>query len=312
LPDWLEELLMSGSLLPQLRQTSRSTARIDRLGWAAGLAFINHGVRVGIRFSSPDQDVLERVTDCFPHGWKPARSPIVDRLYSVRLGEDVSASGGSGPGGRPIASARRRLHRLYVGRARLLRTPDLDAIFRALESQLQLYVAETARDRIFVHAGVVGWHGRAIVLPGHTFSGKTTLVAALIRAGATYYSDEYAVLDLRGWVHPYARPLSIREEGRFQGVKCLPERLGAHTGSRPLPVGLVALSQYRPGARWRPRPLSPGQAMLALMANTVPARTRPAAALEALQRVVAHATTVRGVRGEAEKAADALLRILKP
>jgi hypothetical protein len=300
LPDWLEELLMSGSLLPRLRQTSGSTARIDRLGWAAGLAFINHGVRVGIRLSSPDQDLLERVTECFPHGWKPARSPIVERLYSVRLGEAGSSSSG------------RRLHRLYEGRARLLRTPDLDAIFRALESQLQLYVAETARDRIFVHAGVVGWHGRAIVLPGRTFSGKTTLVAALIRAGATYYSDEYAVLDPRGWVHPYARPLSIREEGRFQGVKCSPERLGAHTGTRPLPVGLVALSQYRRGARWRPRSLSPGQAMLALMANTVPARTRPAAALEALQRVVAHATTVRGVRGEAEETVDALLRTLKP
>jgi hypothetical protein len=291
---------MSGSLLPRLRQTSRPTARLDRLGWAAGLSFISYGVRVGIRISSPDHDVLERLTACFPHGWKPARSPIVDRLYSVRLGDAGSPSSGH------------RLHRLYEGRTRLLRTPDLDGIVRALESQLQLCVAETARDRIFVHAGVVGWHERAIVLPGLTFSGKTTLVAALIRAGATYYSDEYAVLDARGWVHPYARPLSIREEGRVQGVKYPPEQLGAHSGTRPLPVGLVALSQYRRGARWRPRSLSPGQAMLALLANTVPARTRPAAALEALQQVVAHATTVRGIRGEAEETVDALLRNLMP
>jgi len=113
---------MSGSLLPRLRQTSRSTARIDRLGWAAGLAFINHGVRVGVRFSSPDQDLLEQVTECFPHGWKPARSPIVDRLYSVRLGENGSPSGGSGPGGRPggrpidIGSAEAGWEVLEVGR----------------------------------------------------------------------------------------------------------------------------------------------------------------------------------------------------
>jgi hypothetical protein len=193
-----------------------------------------------------------------------------------------------------------------------VQTPSLDTLFRVLEVQLELYVAETARHRIFVHAGVVGWHGRAIVLPGRTFSGKTTLVAALIRAGATYYSDEYAVLDVRGWVHPYTRPLSIREEGKAQGVNCPPERLGARSGTRPLPVGLVALSEYRRGARWRARSLSPGQAVLALLANTVPARSRPAAALEALQRVVAHATTLRAIRGEAEETVDALLRNMTP
>jgi hypothetical protein len=34
-----------------------------------------------------------------------------------------------------------------------------------------------------------------------SYSGKTTLVSELIRAGATYYSDEYAVIDERGRVH---------------------------------------------------------------------------------------------------------------
>jgi hypothetical protein len=31
-------------------------------------------------------------------------------------------------------------------------------------------------------------------------------VAELVRAGATYYSDEFAVLDSRGRVHPFPRP----------------------------------------------------------------------------------------------------------
>ena len=78
------------------------------------------------------------------------------------------------------------------------------------------YVAEEARRGVFVHAGVVGWKGRALVLPGKSGAGKTTLVAELIRAGATYYSDEYAVLDERGRVHPYARPLAVRVDGRRQ------------------------------------------------------------------------------------------------
>ena len=66
-----------------------------------------------------------------------------------------------------------------------------------------MHLAERARNRIFIHAGVVGWQGRAIVIPGRSFSGKSTLVAALLQAGATYYSDEFAVLDGRGYVHPF-------------------------------------------------------------------------------------------------------------
>ena len=64
---------------------------------------------------------------------------------------------------------------------------------------------------MFVHAGVVAVDGRALLLPGGSFTGKTTLVAALLRAGAQYGSDEYAVLDEAGLVLPaYPRPLSIR------------------------------------------------------------------------------------------------------
>ena len=67
-----------------------------------------------------------------------------------------------------------------------------------------VHVANYAPDRVFVHAGVVAWRGRALVLPGTSFAGKTTLVAELVRAGAIYYSDEYAVLDEQGRVHPYS------------------------------------------------------------------------------------------------------------
>jgi hypothetical protein len=184
----------------------------------------------------------------------------------------------------------------------------LDKLFGPLESDLQLFVAEAARRRVFVHAGVVGWRGRALLIPGRSFTGKTSLVAALVRAGATYYSDEYAVLDARGRVHPYPRLLSIREAGSDTPRRCPPEALGGRAGSRPLPVGLVAVTQYRPGARWRPRALTAGQAALALLDNTVPALRKPAAVLDALQQVVSHAALLKGARGEAEEAAEALLR----
>src|ERR687894_479249 len=50
---------------------------------------------------------------------------------------------------------------------------------------------------------VVARGGRALVRPGPSLSGKTTLVAALVRSGAAYLSDEFAVLDPEGRVHPY-------------------------------------------------------------------------------------------------------------
>jgi hypothetical protein len=40
-------------------------------------------------------------------------------------------------------------------------------------------------------------------------SGKTILVRTLLAQGAGYMSDEYAVINPTGRVHPYARPLSV-------------------------------------------------------------------------------------------------------
>jgi hypothetical protein len=147
---------------------------------------------------------------------------------------------------------------------------------------------------------VVGWRGQAILVPGTSFSGKTTLVAELVRAGAVYYSDEYAVLDEKGRVHPFAKPLSIREPNNGGRQTDYPiEAFTGNKGVKPLAVGLVLLTEYNPTASWRPRSVSPGKAVLALMAHTVTARNRPEATLQTLRHVVSGATVLRGRRGEA-------------
>ena len=138
-------------------------------------------------------------------------------------------------------------------------------------------------------------------------SGKTTLVRALVRAGATYYSDEYAVLDERGRVHPYPKPMSIRDDAGGRPKKVLPEALGGTAGVRPLPVGLVVATSYREGARWRPRRLSPGRAVMELLAHTVSARRDPERAFATLRSATAGAMVIKGARGEADKIAEALL-----
>lgn len=260
------------------------------------MAFVAYGVRIGIRVNDPG--MLHRLPGLFPYGWRPGVSPIVDRLYSLLIG-------GDGP--RPNV---RRFNLLYANADRLARTMDIDAVLSLLESDLQLSVAEAAKRRVFVHAGVVGWGNRAIVLPGPSFCGKTTLVAALLKAGATYYSDEYAVFDVDGQVHPYAKPLAIRDE-LHQVQRPVPaEALGSLPGIKPLPVGLVVITRYRSGARWRPRRLSPGQAVLALLANTVSARRKPKVALARLSLVASHVPVLKGTRGEADAVVQALVESL--
>ena len=267
--------------------------KIDRLGWAAGIAFVSYGLRVGIRVSSPE--IMARIEGLLPPYAKPARGPRVGRLYSLIVS------------GTKVGSNIRRFNILYADAVQLARARDTHLVLEALERDLQLYVAERARRRVFVHAGVVGWRGRAIVIPGRTMTGKTTLVKALVEAGATYYSDEYAVLDERGRVHPYLKPLSVRENGGGRPKKILPEALGGTSGGRSLPVGLVVATSYREGARWRPRQLLPGRAVMALLAHTVPIRRKPKRALTTLRQVVADAVVLKGARGEAGEVAEAVL-----
>lgn len=267
--------------------------KLDRLGWPCGFAFKSYGVRVGVRVNDPA--VVWRLTERVPPGSRPINSETVDHLYSVVIG---------GPGSSP------RIHRyniLYLGAHRLARSIDLEAVLDAFESNLQLTVAEWSPLRVFVHAGVVEWKGKAIVIPGLSFSGKTTLVKHLVQAGAKYYSDEYAVLDGRGWVHPYPRPLGLRSQDSAKTEKIRIEDLGGKTGSRPLPVNLIVSTRFKAGAMWRPRKLSAGKGVLELLSHTVSARRRPGLALTAFPKVAAHATFLKGVRGEADRIAEAIL-----
>jgi hypothetical protein len=239
---------------------------------------------------------LERVTDLLPPGWSPSRSRSVDQLYSLIVGD----------GRREVRV--RNYSLLYAGAKRLARTMNVEEVFDTLESDLHFTVARNARRWLFVHAGVVGWRDRAIVIPGRSQSGKTSLVAALVRAGATYYSDEYAVFDGRGRVHPYARPLHLREENGESRKRLQVEGLGGYPGVSPLPVGRIVVTQYEPGARWRPRLITPAQAVLVLLENTVLARTRSGLALDTLRlAVLGEGNAVKSKRGEAIDMISSLL-----
>jgi hypothetical protein len=241
-----------------------------------------------------DASVLDRLVPLLPYGWKPGRSPMVDDVYSLIVG-------GRSTGGT------RRFHVVYSGTDRVARTHVLDEALQALQRDLAAWVAVAARNRTFLHAGAVAVDGRALILPGSSGAGKSTLVEALLRAGADYLSDEYAPLDLGGRVHPYALLLAPTAAGRGAPRTLEASELGARTLRRPVPVGAVVVTRYRPGARWRPRSLSPGSGVLRMLRHAVPARRSTGRTLDALSRVGTQAAILAGARGEAAETAERIL-----
>jgi hypothetical protein len=265
-----------------LASVQEQTGTVELPG-VAGSAF---GVRAVV--GGGTSHVLARMVERLPPDWQASDSQADDPRFILTTADGLE----------------------YVLKrdGAVLTVAELEVALGVFDAQLRGYIALNSPDYIFVHAGVVGNRGRAIVIPGRSFSGKTTLVSELVRAGATYYSDEYAVLDEEGLVHPYAKPLSMRlEEGSRLQTDHYVADLGGSAGVGPLPVGLIISAQYRFGARWQPQRLTSGDAVLELLANTVPAQERPQQSLAAISRAVDGATALQGDRGEAAEIADQLL-----
>jgi hypothetical protein len=271
-------------------------AKLDRLGWAADLSFEAFGVTIGIRAN--DRDLLKALLPYLPSPRKPLARPVVDKLYSM-IG-----------GGSSVQRNIRRFHLLYGNVQMLARSAELSDVLDLLRSDINFYVAENAAGRLLVHAGAVGWKGRAIVIPGASLSGKTTLVQEFLRAGATYYSDEFAVLDGQGFLHPFAAALSVRRENSDRQEMRPPAEFSDAIGARRLPIGCVLATTYRPGARWRFKPVTKGEGVFALLANTMAARKDPFATLSTLSSAVARAEIFKSERGEANDMVDEVLKYL--
>ena len=178
-----------------------------------------------------------------------------------------------------------------------------EAAWDRLESDLGLFAVERVAGLVAVHAGVVLHAGRALLLPGRSHAGKTTLSLALRDAGAVLASDEYALVDpATGLVTGWPRPARIRV-----GVTDSRREPVAPAGD-PVPVGMVALLRYDATLADEVDVIVPtrADAVVAVLDETVCARSRPDASLDAALALTA-GRVVRGRRGEAAAAARWLL-----
>lgn len=262
--------------------------RLARFCWAGELFFEGYGARIGVRFT--DRDLGAQLALRPSPGTHLAPPGRVDRMLSVFRDEG----------------------RYWIyGDDEMKCQPELRAdLLDAFDTHLRAAFAEFARHTLFVHGGVVGWKGKAVIFPGKSQAGKSTLVAALVKAGAEYFSDEYAVLDETGHVHPFAKPLSLREAPGSRQRELPVEALGGIPADRPLPVGLVVLAQYRDNARWNSHSLTPGEGALEILAHTIAARRWPAFALSVLGAVASQAKIIQSDRGEASDTVPSLMAIM--
>ena len=259
------------------------------------IAFEAFGARIAIRAAESFPSDLRPL---LPPRARPITTEEYDTVYSVEKTPSQSSSD-------------RTEYQLTRDDMGIGSFPSLSAACGELESDMHFQVALAARDFLFVHAGVVQSKGQAVVVPGRTETGKSSLVMALVNAGGEYFSDEYAVLDRDGRVHTYPKPLSERREGgppRLHTAKAL----GGREDAPAVPIGLTVITRFRDGATWNPQRVSKARVMMALFDNTVVARRRPEFALSVLAKAVMGTAGLEGDRGEASDVASPLIDALHP
>ena len=171
---------------------------------------------------------------------------------------------------------------LRTGDRRVDTASNPEGVVLRLQAHLHSQIARTSINGIFVHAKVLLWKKMTLVLPGLA---SMPLVCELSQRGAIIVASEYAVFDRDGLVHPFPRRPEI------------------------LPAAMILFSACAPANSRQLRPMTPGEALLGLLGNSVSAHMSPHEALQWLCRAVIRTPSFESSRGEERHAADAVRRL---
>jgi hypothetical protein len=198
--------------------------------------------------------------------------------------------------------------RLYRDDCFVASAPRADQLLRNLIDCLDRAFIEGVRNLSAVHAGAILLGDRALLFPGASHSGKSSLVAELLRHEAVCFSDEYALIDGDGLVHAYPRPLLLRNGGREQ-TAVLPFELNARVASSPAKVGWILSLQYEAEGSWMIKEASQSLGLLSLLRNTPHALADSPHIVRSFRRAVAGARCFEGQRGESSDAVCQIMRL---
>jgi hypothetical protein len=261
-----------------------------------------------------DFDVVVRVPDAelakhLTHLWRPlVREDGAAADVAHRLTLSETATG----------------YEVHLDAVRLLATPAKSIALQSLLWHANRQAIDHSRGSVLVHASAAAHAGTALVLPGPMGAGKSTLVAALVRAGLDYLTDEVVAVDPgSGLVRPYPKYLSL-DPGfgaplpptgvrAFLGDSTLVAADDLRPGAaarEPAQPRIVVIPRYEPGATANLEPLRPAAALAALAQHAFHIEADAARTLEVLGALVEQSRGYELVSGDVPGATRALLELV--
>lgn len=125
---------------------------------------------------------------------------------------------------------------LWADEAPIARRETADEMLGRLISEVTTRAYPAAQWGAVIHAAAIGTRKGALLIPGSSGQGKTTLTAGLVHAGFSYFGDDTISIDARtGLIVPMPLALSIKETS----VPVLKDRFPelAHLPVKDYPAG---------------------------------------------------------------------------
>jgi hypothetical protein len=219
---------------------------------------------------------------------------------------------------------------VYFGGQRIVRTPSEPLILVYLLWHINRAVVAESDRYLLLHAAAGASNGSAILFPAPMDSGKTTLIAGLLRRGLGYLTDEAAAIDPATLdVDPYPKPLSIelgswelfndlrpQLDDRFirfadEQWHVVPDAVRPGTVAGPCRPRLVVSPRYEPGAKTTIERISRAEGVLLLAENAFNFASHKAEGLNTLAAIVRQCECYRLTMGSLEDACDEVMNVVE-
>ncbi|MGH2554719.1 MAG: hypothetical protein ACRDHO_03260 [Actinomycetota bacterium] len=217
---------------------------------------------------------------------------------------------------------------LLCSEAKLIGSRDAEDVLAYFSWHVSSEAFRRTGDFLLIHAGAVAAPtGAGVLLPGASGSGKTSLVAGLVRAGYSYLSDEAGVIDpVTRRLYPFPRALSLKA-GSFMyfpelegsGDDFLPSRAEwhvrpeelaqGHVPGEPCEIKFVVAPRYQPEAPTSLTPVTRAEGVMELATNAINLSLYGGRALHVLEGLVSRARCFRLVSGDLPSSVQALTEL---